>query len=547
MSKAFVFGSDARAKLLNGAEVIAHAIGSSMGPAGRLSIMRKANTELQASRDGITIAKNSLPLADPFENYGAEMIKNASSATCDAVGDGTSASSVIGYALIKEGFKLIDENQKPIPFLLRPFKAAKKDSEVAVNIKKGIEYGKDKIVEQLRLMSKPVDTKEKITQIATISANDASIGEMVADALVKMGNDSIISLQESTSGKTEMKITNGYQIDRGYLSPYFVNNEKGECILENPLVLITDVPIGNLNVIMPILQGCHDKLTGRSLLLIADTVDSEALATLVVNHMKHSFHSCCVKNPGFGDIKKQLMNDLCILTGAQLISNDFGKKIENFDVAWLGSAKKVVVTKGTTTIIDGGGTEEAMKARIEEIRNGIASSEPGWDKERQEERLAKLVGGCCQIMVGGQTQSEALERMDRFDDSLSCTRQAIKGGYLAGGGTALVRASMKAFNDPIPKEMRLGVEILKKAITEPIRRIVENSGNSFKVVMGNMANNPEESYGFNAMNESFGNLVDDGILDATNVIITALQNACSVAGLMLTTEALIVEMPEKKE
>ena len=529
MAKIFSFGQDAREKIMAGAGVVAAAVSSTIGPAGKLVVFRDRSGNQRFTKDGVSVAKACLPLKDPFENYGAEIIKNASNRTVESCGDGTSSSAILANYFIKEGMRLTAAGYN------------------AVNIKKGIDFAVKKIVVRLKETAKPIKNQQDIINVGTVSANnDVSIGTLIADAISKVGNDGIVNLQESKGLKDELEIVTGYMFDRGYLSPYFATNEKSECVLENPLILITNKQINNVNVIMPILDSCHKKYIGRPLCVIADGVESEALATLLVNHVKASFRSVCIKNPGFGNRRLELMNDIAILAGAQVVSEEMGYKLENFDVAWLGSAKKVIVTNNTTTIVEGAGKTEDIEKRANEIRNTINTSE-GHDKEQQESRLAKFVSGVAQIYVGGQTEGEIKEKLDRFEDALSATKSAIAEGIVPGGGVALLRAVKILDEIEILEEIKEGVKIVKRAVEEPLKKIIENAGLDVAEIRLKILANDNPSFGFNSATEKYEDLMETGVIDPVKVVRCSLENAASVAGLVLTTDCMIADEPEDKK
>lgn len=524
MSKMLVFGDDARKKILNGANTIADAIGCTLGPRGKNVIFEKGDS-FQISKDGVSVAKEVV-LEDPFENMGAQVIRKASEKTCIDAGDGTTSSSLLAKALLVSGSAIVSAGHNP------------------VNIKRGIDWAVERVVARLKEMSKPVSSKWEISRVGTISANeDSEIGEMVADAMEKVGNEGIITLEEGKSIKTELTVTTGYQFDRGYLSPHFVNNDKSECELKNPLILICEKEVNNVNVMLPILQACHEKFSGRPLLVIAENVAGDALPTLIVNAVKKSFTSCAVKAPGFGDRRKEMLCDLAILTGASLVSEDLGRKLENFEIEWLGSAKKVTVSKGSTTIVEGAGAEEAVEARVNEIRSAMGQYD-GWDREKQEERLAKLVGGVAVISVGAATEVEMKEKKDRVDDCLNAVRSAVQEGIVPGGGVALLRASKILDEGGVPSDLEDGVKIVRRACEEPFRKIVLNAGKDPTEIRLEVLNNPSVDFGYNARTEVYEDLMKSGVIDPTKVVRCSLQNAASVVGLILTTECMIADKPE---
>jgi chaperonin GroEL len=529
MAKQFRFGQEALTSLVKGIDTVAKSVGSSLGPRGKLTLIQSPGSDVsRCTKDGVTIARSSLPLKDPFEQQGAELVVETAKKTVEQVGDGTTGATILTSRLVAEGARLVAAGLNPI------------------DIKRGIEYGTQKVVEELKSMSRPVSGQLEIEQVATVSANgDAEIGKLIAEAMEKVGNNGIINLGEGKTFKTEIEVVPGFRVDRGYLSPHFVlpGSEKPEVVLDNPLVLIYDKPIGNLALIMPVLKACHETYPGRPLFVCAENVDSEALGTMLLNHIKRSFTSCAIKLPAFGDRRKEIVRDMAILTGATMISDDLGMKLESFDVAWLGSAKKIVITKGNTTIIEGGGSEEAMAARIEEIR-GTIQTLSGHDKEIQEERLAQLIGGVAQILVGGNTESEMLERKDRVEDALAAVRALIQEGYVTGGGVALLRAATVLDRIDIPADLKVGCQIVRKACEEPLRKIVDNCGGDPTLVRLKILESTSNDFGFNARTEKFTNLIEEGIIDPAMVIRCSLQNASTTAGIILTTECLICDEPE---
>ena len=551
MGKQFKFDEEARQKVLEGAEIVAKAVGSTLGPRGRLVLLGNGQGTPRPTKDGISVARSSVPLADPFQNMGATMMVESSAKTLSDCGDGTTTSCILANRIVSEGAKLVAASYNP------------------VDVKNGIDWAVEKVVEELKSMSRPVVDAKEIEQVAVVSSNgDSTIGELISRAMSAVGNNGVITVSDGKTLKTDIDIVNGYRFGRGYLSSHFSTNEKMECILENPLVLIHDKCIANVNIMLPILKKCHDEFPNRPLFLCCET-EGESLATLLVNHLKGAFKSCSVKNPGYGDRKAELLEDIATLTGATVVNEMIGHRLENFDTAWLGSAKRVVVTKNSTTIIEGGGAKEALEKRVEEIRNTITNCADEWDRERQEERLAALVGGVAEIKIGGATESEVSEKKDRVEDALSATKSAVEEGIVAGGGVALLRASTVLDRIEIPPELRAGVEIVRKAAQEPLYRIVGNCSDgkvglwkrlgiriSKKLglrvktkaddVRLKILANDNNNFGFNARTEEFQDLVASGIIDPTKVVRCALLNAASVAGLILTTSCLICEEPDLK-
>lgn len=523
-AKEFKFSEEARAKVLKGVNTLADAVKVTLGPRGRNVVIQKQFGPPHITKDGVTVAKEVF-LKDAFENMGAQMLKQVAQKTADVAGDGTTTATVLAQAIVTEGAKLVAADYNP------------------TDLKRGIDFAVDKVVQEIDRMSKQVTSKKEIAQIGTISSNeDKEIGNMIADAMEQVGNEGVISLEEGKGLKTELTVVNGYQFDRGYLSPHFATNEKLESVLEKPLILLCDQPVSNVAVVMPMLQKCHDKYPGRPLVVIADDIAGDALPTFIVNHLKDSFKSCCIKAPGFGDRRKEMLNDLAILTGATLVSEETGLKLENFDPNWLGTSSRVTTTKSTCTIVRGGGDSDDIKKRVGEIRAAIDGATSDWDKEKQEERLAKLVGGVAVIAVGAATEAEMTEKKDRVEDALNATRAAVQEGIVAGGGVALIRA-LKVL-DSVPEEFEHGAKIVRKALTAPLSRIVENAGLDASEVRMKILEQEDESFGFNARTEKFEDLVSVGVIDPAKVVRCALQNAASVAGLALTTECMIADIPE---
>lgn len=526
-SKSFKFAEEARAKILIGVNTLADAVKITLGPRGRNVVIQKSFGAPHITKDGVTVAKEVI-LKDPFENMGAQMLKQVAQKTADVAGDGTTTATVLAQSIIQEGSKLVSA-----------------DAESPINIRRGINFAVEKIVNELAKMSKEIDSKTEIAQIGTISSNDdKEIGEMIADAMEQVGNEGVISLEEGKGIKTELNVVNGYEFDRGYLSPRFATNERLESVLEEPLILICDKPVNNVQVLLPILEACHTKFNGRPLLIIAEDVAGDALPTLVINHMRDSFKSCAVKAPGFGDRRKEMLSDIATITGASLVSEDVGSKLENFEIDWLGSAQRVVITRNSCTIIKGCGDTSAIEERVAEIRVSVEASVSEWDRDKQEERLAKLVGGVAVISVGAPTEAEMKEKKDRVEDALNATRAAVQEGVVAGGGVAILRAAQTLDLIDIPSEFQYGAKIVRKAAEEPLRRIVLNAGGDPTLVRLEVLKEDDLGFGFNAKTEKFENLIEAGVIDPVKVVRCALQNAASVAGLVLTTECMIADNPE---
>lgn len=529
MSKEFAFDQAARDKIMSGVNVLAKAVGSTLGPKGRTVLIQKPHGSSYGTKDGVSVAREVI-LEDPFENMGAELVKQAAEKTCTVAGDGTTTSTVLAQKLIEDGFKLVAAGHAP------------------VDLKRGIDLAVSKVVEELGKASKKVSSTKEIEQVGTISANgDTSIGEMIASAMDQVGNEGVITLEEGKSVNTELSVVNGYQFDRGYLAQHFATNEKLECVLDNPVILITDKNINNQNVILPIMEKTAKEAAGHPLLVIALNVEGDALPMLIVNHLRRSFTSCAIKAPGFGDRQKEMLQDMAVLTGATVVSEDVGLKLENFDASWLGTAKRVVVNQHSTTIVEGAGDPTEIENRVAQIRSAVEMANSDWDREKQEERLAKLVGGVAVISVGAPTEAEMKEKKDRLEDALASTKAAVKEGVVPGGGVALLRASKVLDGLKVAPELEHGVDLVRKAVKEPLRRIVSNAGGEPAEVMLGVLGNSNPNWGYNAQTENFEDLIETGILDPTLVVRAALQNAASVAGLVLTTEVMICNKQKKDQ
>lgn len=543
--KDFKFDEDARKKMLDGINTLANVVRVTLGPRGRNVLIKQAFGAPRSTKDGVSCAKEVF-LEDRFEDMGAQMLKQVSQKTSDLAGDGTTTATVLGQAIAQEGLKLVSAGYNP------------------TDLKRGIDFAVEKIVEEISSMSRPIASKEEIAQIGTISANDdKEVGKMIADAMEQVGNEGIISLEEGKTLKTELTVVNGYQFDRGYLSTHFATNDKLESVLEEPLILICEKAVSNVQVVIPVLKACHEQFPGRPLLVIAEDIGGDALPTFVVNHLRDSFKSCCVKAPGFGDRRKEMLNDLATLTGATLVSEDVGLKLESFGVQatdqngqpfgpltglqWLGSAKRVITTKNTCTIVEGGGDSTKIESKIAEIRSSISNTTSNWEREKQEERLAKLAGGVAVIAVGAATEAEMKEKKDRVEDALNATRAAVQEGIVPGGGVALLRAAQTLKSSHISDDLKHGVAIVCKAAEEPLCRIVLNAGGDPTLVRIKILENVDNNFGYNARSEEFEDLVKSGVIDPAKVVRCALQNAASVAGLVLTTECMIAEKPQEKQ
>ncbi|WP_297889190.1 chaperonin GroEL [Sulfurihydrogenibium sp.] len=528
-AKRMVYGDEARAKLKAGVDKLANAVKVTLGPRGREVILEKKWGSPVVTKDGVSVAKE-IELSDPYENMAAQLVKEVASKTADVAGDGTTTATILTQAIYEEGLKAVASGANP------------------VYVKRGIDEAVKIIIEELKKLSKPVSGRKEIEQVATISANnDPEIGKIIADAMEKVGKDGVITVEESKSAETVLEVTEGMQFDRGYLSPYFVTNpEKMEAVLENPYILIYEKKINNIRELLPVLEKVVQ--TNRPLLIIAEDVEGEALATLVVNHIKGVLKVCAVKAPGFGERRKAMLQDIAILTGGTAITEDLGIKLESVDLDMLGKADKVVVDKDSTTIIGGKGNPEDIKARIEQIKKQIETTTSEYDKEKLQERLAKLAGGVAIIKVGAATEAELKEKKDRVDDAVHATKAAVEEGIVPGGGVALYRASRALCN--IKEEntdKAWGIKIVKNACKVPIKQIAYNAGFEGSVVVEKIKDSENPNYGFNAATGEYVDMVEAGIIDPTKVVRTALQNAASIAGTMLTAECLIAEIKEKEE
>ena len=522
------FGRDARERILRGVDILADAVKVTLGPKGRNVVIDKSFGAPRITKDGVTVAKE-IELKDKFENMGAQMLREVASKTNDQAGDGTTTATVLAQAIVREGMTCVAAGMNPM------------------DLKRGIDLAVTKVVEDLVKRSKPVSGSSEIAQVGIISANgDREVGEKIAEAMEKVGKEGVITVEEAKGLEFELDVVEGMQFDRGYLSPYFVTNpEKMIVELENPYILIHEKKLSSLQALLPILEAVVQ--SGRPLLIIAEDIEGEALATLVVNKLRGGLKIAAVKAPGFGDRRKAMLGDISTLTAGEMISEDLGIKLETVTLAMLGQAKKVTIDKDTTTIVDGAGPAEEIKARVEQIRAQIEVTTSDYDREKLQERLAKLAGGVAVIKVGGASEVEVKERKDRVDDALHATRAAVEEGIVPGGGTALLYATkalagLKGANDDQTK----GIDIVRKAIQTPLRQIATNAGHDGAVVSGNLLREDDETQGFNASTDVYENLVVAGVIDPTKVVRTALQDAASVAGLLITTEAAISERPEDK-
>jgi chaperonin GroEL len=527
-AKEVKFSSEAREKMLRGVDTLANAVKVTLGPKGRNVVIEKSFGAPRITKDGVTVAKE-IELADKFENMGAQMVREVASKTSDLAGDGTTTATVLAQAIVKEGAKSVAAGMNPM------------------DLKRGIDLAVETIVDDLKRHAKKVTSNDEIAQVATISANgDAEIGRFLAEAMRKVGNEGVITVEEAKSRETELDVVEGMQFDRGYVSPYFVTNaEKMRAELEDPYILIHEKKLSGLQDMLPLLEAVVQ--SGKPLLVVAEDVEGEALATLVVNKLRGGLKVAAVKAPGFGDRRKAMLEDIAILTGGTAISEDLGIKLENVTLQMLGRAKKVVIEKENTTIIDGTGRKKDIEARITQIRAQIEETTSDYDREKLQERLAKLAGGVAVIRVGGATEVEVKERKDRVDDAMHATRAAVEEGILPGGGVALLRA-IKALENvkPHDPDQKAGVDIVWRAIQVPARQIVQNAGEDGSLVVGKLPESSKYNWGFNAATGEYQDLVSAGVIDPMKVVRTALQDAASVASLLITTEALVAEVPKKE-
>lgn len=529
MAKDVKFSADARERMLRGIETLADAVRVTLGPKGRNVILDKSYGAPRITKDGVSVAKE-IELSDKFENMGAQMVREVASKTSDIAGDGTTTATVLAHAIVKEGVKAVAAGMNPM------------------DLKRGVDMAVQAVIEDVKKRSRSVSTNQEISQVGTISANgEKEIGEMIARAMEKVGNEGVITVEEAKSLETELDVVEGMQFDRGYLSPYFITNaEKMVCEMENPYILIHEKKLGGLQPLLPVLETVVQ--SGRPLLIIAEDVEGEALATLVVNKLRAGLKVAAVKAPGFGDRRKAMLEDIAAVTGGQLISEDLGIKLENVNVTMLGTAKKVVITKEDTTIINGAGAKADIEARCGQIRAQIEDSSSDYDREKLQERLAKLAGGVAVIRVGGATEIEVKERKDRVEDAMYATRAAVAEGIVAGGGVALLYSikSLEALK-PENDEQRVGIDIIRRALQSPARQIAVNAGVDGSIVIGKLLDSKDTNFGYNAQTGEYTDLVKAGIVDPTKVVRIALQDAASVAGLLITTEAMVADKPEKKE
>jgi chaperonin GroEL len=527
-AKEVKFAQDARERMLHGIDILANAVRVTLGPKGRNVVLEKSFGAPRITKDGVTVAKE-IELEDKFENMGAQMVREVASKTSDSAGDGTTTATLLAHAIVREGAKSVAAGSNPM------------------DLKRGIDLAVGAVVNELKAKAKKVTSNEEIAQVGTISANgDSEIGRFIAEAMQKVGNDGVITVEEAKALDTELEVVEGMQFDRGYISPYFITDaDKMRVELENPYILINEKKLSNLQTILPLLEAVVQ--SGKPLLVIAEDVEGEALATLVVNKLRGGLKVAAVKAPGFGDRRKAMLQDIAVLTGGQVISEDLGIKLENVTLDMLGHAKKVVITKDDTTIVEGAGKKADIEARVAQIKQQIEDTTSDYDREKLQERLAKLSGGVAVIKVGGATEVEVKEKKDRVDDALNATRAAVEEGILPGGGVALIRSQkvldqVKTANE----DQKVGVNIVRRAVQAPARQIAENSGEDGAVVVGKIVDKDDYAFGFNAATGEYGNLVKQGVIDPAKVVRTALQHAASVAGLLITTEAMVAEKPKKK-
>ena len=527
-AKDIKFGTDARSKMLKGVETLAKTVKVTLGPKGRNVMLDKSYGAPKLTKDGVSVAKE-VALADKFENMGAQLIKEVAQKTADKAGDGTTTATVLAEAIIREGCKAVAAGMNPM------------------DVKRGIDMAVEAVVKDVKSRSKAVQSSGEIAQVGTISANgDTTIGEYLAKAMEKVGNEGVITVEDAKGLETELDVVEGMQFDRGYLSPYFVTNpEKMNCEYDNPYILLYDKKISNLQPMISILEAIVQ--SGRALVIVAEDIEGEALATLVVNRIRGGLKVCAVKAPGFGDRRKAMLQDMAILTGGQVISDELGMKIENVTLDMLGTAKRVEITKDDTTIIDGAGDKEAIAGRTAQIRQEISQTTSDYDREKLQERLGKLSGGVAVIKVGGASEVEVKEKKDRIDDALHATRAAVKEGIVAGGGTALLYATKALENVKTDnQDQNVGIDIIRRALQAPLRQIAENAGVDGAVVAGKLLESKDYNYGYNAAAGEYTDMIKSGIVDPTMVVRTALQDAASVGGLLITTEAMVTEIPEKE-
>ncbi|MGR6466647.1 chaperonin GroEL [Rhizobium sp. PAMB 3182] len=526
-AKEIKFGRTAREKMLHGVDVLADAVKVTLGPKGRNVIIDKSFGAPRITKDGVSVAKE-IELEDKFENMGAQMVREVASKTNDIAGDGTTTATVLAQAIVREGNKAVAAGMNPM------------------DLKRGIDLAVAEVVKDLAAKAKKISTSEEVAQVGTISANgDTQVGKDIAEAMQKVGNEGVITVEEAKTAETELEVVEGMQFDRGYLSPYFVTNpEKMVADLEDAYVLLHEKKLSNLQAMLPVLEAVVQ--TGKPLVIIAEDVEGEALATLVVNKLRGGLKIAAVKAPGFGDRRKAMLEDIAILTGGTVISEDLGIKLETVTLDMLGRAKKVSITKENTTIVDGAGQKSDIEGRVAQIKAQIEETTSDYDREKLQERLAKLAGGVAVIRVGGSTEIEVKERKDRIDDALNATRAAVQEGIVPGGGTALLRSSTKITVKGANDDQEAGINIVRRALQSLVRQIATNAGDEASIIVGKILDKNEENFGYNAQTGEFGDMIAMGIVDPVKVVRTALQNAASVASLLITTEAMIAELPKKE-
>jgi chaperonin GroEL len=519
------FSTDARDRMLRGVNILANAVKVTLGPKGRNVVLDKSFGAPRITKDGVTVAKE-IELEDKFENMGAQMVRTVASKTNDIAGDGTTTATLLAQAIVNEGVKLVAAGMNPM------------------DLKRGIDLAVTEVVENLAKKAAKISNSSEVAQVGTISANgESAIGDMIAEAMQKVGNEGVITVEEAKTAETELDVVEGMQFDRGYLSPYFVTNaEKMVASLEDPVILLHEKKLSNLQAMLPILEAVVQ--SQRPLLIIAEDIEGEALATLVVNRLRGGLKVAAVKAPGFGDRRKAMLEDIAILTGGQVISEELGIKLENVTIDMLGTAKRVEITKENTTIVDGAGSKDDIQGRVGQIKAQIEETTSDYDKEKLQERLAKLAGGVAVIKVGGATEIEVKERKDRVEDALNATRAAVEEGIVAGGGVALLRASNALKVKGANADQDAGIGIVKRALQSPIRQIVQNAGDEGSVVVGKVLDNASDTFGYNAQTSEYGDMIQMGIVDPVKVVRTALQDAASVASLLITTEAMVAELPK---
>ncbi|THF48280.1 chaperonin GroEL [Allorhizobium terrae] len=526
-AKEIKFGRTAREKMLHGVDILADAVKVTLGPKGRNVIIDKSFGAPRITKDGVSVAKE-IELEDKFENMGAQMVREVASKTNDIAGDGTTTATVLAQAIVREGNKAVAAGMNPM------------------DLKRGIDLAVAEVVKDLQAKAKKISTSEEVAQVGTISANgDAQVGKDIAEAMQKVGNEGVITVEEAKTAETELEVVEGMQFDRGYLSPYFVTNpEKMVADLEDAYILLHEKKLSNLQAMLPVLEAVVQ--TGKPLVIIAEDVEGEALATLVVNKLRGGLKIAAVKAPGFGDRRKAMLEDIAILTGGTVISEDLGIKLETVTLDMLGRAKKVSISKENTTIVDGSGQKSDIEGRVAQIKAQIEETSSDYDREKLQERLAKLAGGVAVIRVGGSTEIEVKERKDRIDDALNATRAAVQEGIVPGGGTALLRSSTKITVKGVNDDQEAGINIVRRALQALVRQIATNAGDEASIIVGKVLDKNDDNFGYNAQTGEFGDMIAMGIVDPVKVVRTALQNAASVASLLITTEAMIAELPKKE-